>query len=101
MIRRPPGSTRTETPFPYTTLFRSRRAGGKAIEFERQAGGAGRELAHHLRHLVVDARMRCKIGGNIGTEHADIGHLPSVRRVAAGVPMLDLDRKSTRLNSSH
>src|SRR3546814_7926940 len=25
MIRRPPRSTRTDTPFPYTTLFRSRR----------------------------------------------------------------------------
>src|SRR3546814_7424514 len=25
MIRRPPGSTRTDTPFPYTTLFRSNR----------------------------------------------------------------------------
>src|SRR3546814_19470523 len=25
MIRRPPGSTRTDTPFPYTTLFRSGR----------------------------------------------------------------------------
>src|SRR3546814_8764551 len=27
MIRRPPGSTRTDTLFPYTTLFRSRAAG--------------------------------------------------------------------------
>src|SRR3546814_6586451 len=27
MIRRPPRSTRTDTLFPYTTLFRSRRAG--------------------------------------------------------------------------
>src|SRR3546814_2563516 len=27
MIRRPPRSTRTDTPFPYTTLFRSERAG--------------------------------------------------------------------------
>src|SRR3546814_6032258 len=26
MIRRPPRSTRTDTPFPYTTLFRSARA---------------------------------------------------------------------------
>src|SRR3546814_17279450 len=25
MLRRPPRSTRTDTPFPYTTLFRSRR----------------------------------------------------------------------------
>src|SRR3546814_21051648 len=29
MSRRPPRSTRTDTPFPYTTLFRSVRAGGK------------------------------------------------------------------------
>src|SRR3546814_6570425 len=28
MIRRPPRSTRTDTPFPYTTLFRSRYYGG-------------------------------------------------------------------------
>src|SRR3546814_1457384 len=28
MIRRPPRSTRTDTLLPYTTLFRSRRAGG-------------------------------------------------------------------------
>src|SRR3546814_16780234 len=30
MIRRPPRSTRTDTLFPYTTLFRSRRADGAA-----------------------------------------------------------------------
>src|SRR3546814_13698132 len=29
MIRRPPRSTRTDTLFPYTTLFRSRRGGGR------------------------------------------------------------------------
>src|SRR3546814_9802523 len=30
MLRRPPRSTRTDTLFPYTTLFRSAGAGGKA-----------------------------------------------------------------------
>src|SRR3546814_5131246 len=30
MIRRPPRSTRTDTLFPYTTLFRSAEAGGRA-----------------------------------------------------------------------
>src|SRR3546814_13897289 len=49
MIRRPPRSTRTDTPFPYTTLFRSRtdqdqqdqkddargRVGGGAVRCER------------------------------------------------------------------
>src|SRR3546814_14763882 len=32
MIRRPPRSTRTDTLFPYTTLFRSRRPFGQARE---------------------------------------------------------------------
>src|SRR3546814_14151337 len=32
MIRRPPRSTRTDTLFPYTTLFRSKRFGQLAIE---------------------------------------------------------------------
>src|SRR3546814_543019 len=31
MIRRPPRSTRTDTLFPYTTLFRSRRGAGQLI----------------------------------------------------------------------
>src|SRR3546814_10492886 len=31
MIRRPPRSTRTDTLFPYTTLFRSHAAGGRVV----------------------------------------------------------------------
>src|SRR3546814_9391594 len=47
MIRRPPRSTRTDTLFPYTTLFRSVRAE------DRPASGAARRAAaedpqHHL-----------------------------------------------------
>src|SRR3546814_66180 len=37
MIRRPPRSTRTDTLFPYTTLFRSRGQASLAAERERQA----------------------------------------------------------------
>src|SRR3546814_2021004 len=33
MSRRPPRSTRTDTLFPYTTLFRSRRAGAGTLSF--------------------------------------------------------------------
>src|SRR3546814_2810852 len=36
MIRRPPRSTRTDTLFPYTTLFRSRR--GRRTDERRQIG---------------------------------------------------------------
>src|SRR3546814_5565534 len=39
MIRRPPRSTRTDTLFPYTTLFRSRfRTGDSAIDYVRAIG---------------------------------------------------------------
>src|SRR3546814_15733365 len=55
MIRRPPRSTRTDTLFPYTTLFRSRLFSGG---LEPAAGEADalqsphdvRILAHHLPH---------------------------------------------------
>src|SRR3546814_2512961 len=44
MIRRPPRSTRTDTLFPYTTLFRSlaARAGADAVRCRRHAGLPGR-----------------------------------------------------------
>src|SRR3546814_7987451 len=43
MIRRPPRSTRTDTLFPYTTLFRSRRArGGLGRRAADSGGGRGR-----------------------------------------------------------
>src|SRR3546814_19478441 len=37
MLRRPPGSTRTDTRLPYTSLFRSGRE-GERVEVERVAG---------------------------------------------------------------
>src|SRR3546814_17077520 len=46
MIRRPPRSTRTDTLFPYTTLFRSAHAGGNAERAARQ-----------LRHVVEDLAL--------------------------------------------
>src|SRR3546814_1847181 len=42
MIRRPPRSTRTDTLFPYTTLFRSGPAEGGAREPVPPGDGAGR-----------------------------------------------------------
>src|SRR3546814_9025146 len=42
MILRPPRSTRTDTLFPYTTLFRSRRAGALRHVVEKAA------QAHHV-----------------------------------------------------
>src|SRR3546814_19775338 len=38
MIRRPPRSTRTDTLFPYTTLFRSKHGNAQLVEFALQRG---------------------------------------------------------------
>src|SRR3546814_12615093 len=45
MILRPPRSTRTDTLFPYTTLFRCRRLAGKRIAILTSIGGAGTLVA--------------------------------------------------------
>src|SRR3546814_12648115 len=89
MIRRPPRSTRTDTLFPYTTLFRSLLqpdirldAGILALPSEQQRA-IGRRLTdwldaqkqRHLRPLLAMAQQ---------SRDAAIA-----------------DRKSTRLNSSH
>src|SRR3546814_4643184 len=55
MIRRPPRSTRTDTLFPYTTLFRSRHAGGDlcpALRRVRQCAGAVAVLRARRRRRV-------------------------------------------------
>src|SRR3546814_19189572 len=46
MIRRPPRSTRTDTLFPYTTLFRSRRR--LVYESQNQREVVRRERPHHI-----------------------------------------------------
>src|SRR3546814_8220193 len=63
MIRRPPRSTRTDTLFPYTTLFRSTRAaaagGGGGM---RRAARCQSSLVEHRRqrfpHMITQRRLR-------------------------------------------
>src|SRR3712207_8331706 len=85
MIRRPPRSTL----FPYTTLFRSRHRRREARAVEQRP--AVRDLVRVLR------RRHGREDGLAGGADVDrrVG-VREVRRVQEGV-----DRKSTRLNSSH
>src|SRR2546430_13715054 len=81
MIRRPPRSTL----FPYTTLFRS------ALRVLRDDA---------IPHGPIDVLFTiCEEFGLLGAKHFDVGRL----RARSGL-VLDVDgvdRKSTRLNSSH
>src|SRR3546814_11079821 len=63
MIRRPPRSTRTDTHFPYTTLFRSLDEPGEAFDLEERAGEhehrghpAGEEVGEELPGSGVAGR---------------------------------------------
>src|SRR3546814_16126202 len=109
MIRRPPRSTRTDTLFPYTTLFRSVDLAGRGAEF-RCGKGDILPLAHLIPHLPL-ARARLAIdeaARNIrliamNSRAAVHQHdLACAHRLRLARPMrISADRKSTRLNSSH
>src|SRR3546814_4647699 len=53
MIRRPPRSTRTDTLFPYTTLFRSLAMGEAAVGLHQLVGGAGGHLDMIAEHAIM------------------------------------------------
>src|SRR3546814_7718675 len=108
MIRLPPRSTRTDTLFPYTTLFRSHRdlAFGAAL-----AEAAGHQDAVHVLELLDRAVALEDPGVQPG--HVDL-HIvgdaavrEGLRQRLVGVEQAHVladdaeDRKSTRLNSSH
>src|SRR3546814_18632196 len=96
MIRRPPRSTRTDTLFPYTTLFRSAlgilTSGGLCL-FERLvARGFAAQLGRDLRH--ADRAHRGVIGVEIAREpgfgfvdRAAIEHLDKTLAAAVADPV--------------
>src|SRR3546814_15029682 len=106
MIRRPPRSTRTDTLFPYTTLFRSLyfdSAGRNRVDRER--GDRGAAVDQQPSRYAVDRRARPEMAvgrhpdAHLVAHHlliADIEQFGDAREIR-----VEADRKSTRLNSSH
>src|SRR3546814_15428621 len=83
MIRRPPRSTRTDTLFPYTTLFRS--IFPDAVK-----------TADDIGRIVEAAGVPVSVNMGFGVRQRPTTPLipiPELKRLG--------DRKSTRLNSSH
>src|SRR3546814_19988782 len=97
MIRRPPRSTRTDTLFPYPTLFRS------AILAANNAQGP-LTLRVNRRRLSRDAYLQRLAEMNIAAQAvADVPDAVMLAepRPVDKIPGFNGDRKSTRLNSSH
>src|SRR3546814_3305282 len=99
MLRRPPRSTRTDTLFPYTTLFRSRlmtavdkpvshNVGWLDFTHALTFGNAVRVLCGRYPRLWPQGLLQiaCFVGRNAGFTDKAVD---------------EKDRKSTRLNSSH
>src|SRR3546814_3662535 len=80
MIRRPPRSTRTDTLFPYTTLFRSRRRPDAVDGFLRQ-------LRRPLLHLlpVRSDPPGIRGGPRAGKGHPRLHPVPDPRQPAGPV----------------
>src|SRR3546814_14029336 len=100
MIRRPPGSTLTDTRFPYTTRFRSpqRLVIGPVVAADALQSFLQAQLAPVDAGAVGDhPRDGAEAGGDARRGSVGIGGqaVPEHRRVEL------VDRKSTRLNSSH
>src|SRR3546814_1893703 len=111
MRRRPPRSTRTDTLFPYTTLFRSvdllahvvagvvvvaRQEGFPRLLTAIAVAGGEEHRGHALldEHIMVRSRENPLFGHRI----RDQRHPHRRDRLGDKRPQ---DRKSTRLNSSH
>src|SRR2546429_6121332 len=92
MIRRPPRSTL----FPYPALFRSGRVEGLGARVGAEPPAAAAEISRVLGHVEGRERPWSRLIRDVEQE-------AEVRSgtVCAGARPAVLDRKSTRLNSSH
>src|SRR3546814_8081555 len=108
MLRRPPRSTRTDTLFPYTTLFRSRRcdrrpAGAQCYRVLRRLRRAGADLAGGgaapacfagMAEAAVDAGERDHGGDGRSEEHTS--ELQSLMRISYAVFCLKKKKKQRK-----
>src|SRR3546814_9779502 len=110
MIRRPPGSTRTDTLFPYTTLFRSFRMGQLlAHSFQPPKWHDDYDVYEYMVRDFVEAVRNCLKSGGFATREKEaeaggtflVGFKGRLFEIADDYQVGEsVDRKSTRLNSS-
>src|SRR3546814_17778787 len=103
MIRRPPRSTRTDTLFPYTTLFRSL-SSYRSLRHHHNVKTMQHSRSFMDRHASELHSSNWRMGEvlrNSGIKVFQIETTLNNDTFGTSGPMSVLDRKSTRLNSSH
>src|SRR3546814_20797647 len=100
MNPRPPRSTRTDTLFPYTTLFRAAHLTSEAdVEDKRKHEHGDRTPTRRATKPKPGVTGLCEMANSVEAN--------TVRAIQNGCafllanPFSRVDRKSTRLNSSH
>src|SRR3546814_4015316 len=100
MIRRPPRSTRTDTLFPYTKLFRFAVKARLAASRQRaeKAGSIPRQIRAHCAAVAARLSVAAVLGGNStrrsgsrSEEHTS--ELPSLMRISYAVFCLKKKKK--------
>src|SRR3546814_3994192 len=112
MIRRPPRSTRTDTLFPYTTLFRSSRHRGSQVGCHCRGGLGGSGAGHHPAHPGRYRRQRAEVAarrprpvprrparrGAVSRSEEHTSELQSLMRISYAVFCL---KKKKKNNNQH
>src|SRR3546814_1577135 len=101
MLRRPPRSTRTDTLFPYTTLFRSRRKRDLLIRHQKIVGAAGRRAVFAREPAALDADaigleagVALDHGGQAARSEEHTSELQSLMRISYAVFCLEKKNKN-------
>src|SRR3546814_9408340 len=89
MIRRPPRSTRTDTRFPYTTLFRSLGRAGPAPD----AGRDPRAIRPDRAQGPLDRARHAALGGSPERSEEHTSELQSLMRISYAVFCLKKKKK--------
>src|SRR3546814_10004864 len=100
MIRRPPRSTRTDTLFPYTTLFRSRWRMGSLVP----VFSAWRQVVSDQRQRKADllARTLARLSNaEVYRSEEHTSELQSLMRISYAVFCLKKKKQQTTQNKNH
>src|SRR3546814_16987307 len=98
MLRRPPRSTRTDTLFPYTTLFRSPGPGGGLLNTLNGGRFRRGDLCEIVRRDHGQAPSRANIGSRqhlLGRSEEHTSELQSLMRISYAVFCLKKKKKNT------